>query len=59
MDKAKTCLNCPDRFCGCHSQCDDYKQRVEKMHEIKEKRAAYMEEDAFFTELAMKRRRKK
>ena len=21
----KQCLNCPDRYVGCHSECDDYK----------------------------------
>ena len=34
---SESCKNCPDRYLGCHSNCDKYKQFKEEIAEIKRK----------------------
>lgn len=53
------CKDCPERFIGCHSSCERYKQYRSELDEFKAKRAADKDERAFASEIkgAVKRLR--
>ena len=34
---SEPCKNCPDRYLGCHSNCDNYKKFKEEIAERKRK----------------------
>ena len=56
---ASPCKDCPERFIGCHSSCEKYRQYRSELDEIKAKRAADKDERAFASEIkgAVKRLR--
>lgn len=37
MSVSEPCKNCPDRYLGCHSNCDKYKQFKKEIAERKRK----------------------
>lgn len=39
------CINCMDRYPGCHAKCEDYLEQKEKLNHIKELRR--LEDEAF------------
>ena len=36
MSAFKSCLDCPDRYAGCHSKCEKYQQERNEYKEQKE-----------------------
>ena len=53
------CKDCPERFVGCHSSCERYKQYRSELDAFKAIRAADKDERAFASEIkgAVKRLR--
>ena len=37
----KACLNCQDRYSGCHDKCEKYKQEKEKIEQAKIRKNEY------------------
>ena len=52
----KTCLNCPKRKLGCHSECKDYKQEKEKNEQAKIRKNQYYENYSVMFNLSLNRR---
>lgn len=53
----RCCAKCPDRYIGCHSECDRYKSEAELVHIKKELIKA--ERTKFYMRVTAKRRREK
>lgn len=45
------CKDCPERFVGCHSSCEKYKQYRSELDAFKAIRAADKDERAFASEI--------
>lgn len=44
------CKNCKDRYVGCHSKCEKYKEYAAECEVIREKRRKESDERMFFGE---------
>ena len=51
------CRECPDRYVGCHSKCDKYKEYADELHKIREARATTLAGEDY--EVARTRKAKK
>ena len=48
MRNDSSCLDCKNRYPGCHSTCENYKNYKEKLEKIKENKRLTQQNDSLF-----------
>lgn len=60
--KIKSCLNCEDRYIGCHATCERYLSEKEELEaskrQLREARQGFMEAEWFKRDMINKTRKK-
>jgi len=52
----KICLNCQNRYLGCHSECKEYKKEKEKNEQAKVRKNEYLDNYSVMFNLSLNRR---
>lgn len=52
----KACLNCKERYSGCHDECDKYKKEKMKIEQAKIRKNQYYENYSVMFNLSLNRR---
>ena len=52
----KICMNCQNRYLGCHSECKEYKKEKEKIEQAKIRKNEYYNSYSTMFNLSLNRR---